>query len=46
MGKKIPCSRANNTKVNNPIRPKFELVPAFMLVLVTCEFDKDPIKGD
>ena len=37
---------ANNSKVNNPIRPKFKLVRAFMPVLVTCKFDKDPIKGD
>ena len=40
------CSRANNSKVNNPIWPKFELVRAFMPVLITCKFDKDPIKGD
>ena len=44
MGKNLR-SRANNSKVNNPIRPKFELVRAFMSVLVT-KFDKDPIKGD
>ena len=37
---------ANNSKVNNPIRPKFELVWAFMPFLITCKFDKDPIKGD
>ena len=35
-----------NSKVYNPIRPKFELGQAFMPVLVTCKFDKDPIKGD
>ena len=45
-GIKDRCSRANNSKVNNPIRPKFELVRAFMSVLITCKFDKDPIKGD
>ena len=45
-GVKNRCSRANNSKVNNPIRPKFELVRAFMPVLITCKFDKDPIKGD
>ena len=38
MGKKIQCSRANNSKVNNPIRPKFKLIRAFMPVLVTCMF--------
>ena len=34
------CSRANNSKVNNPI------VRAFMPVLITCKHDKDPVKGD
>ena len=32
--------------MNNSIRPNFELIWAFMPVLVTCKFDKDPIKGD
>ena len=45
-GKKFPCSRVNNSEVNNLIRPVFELVQAFMSVLFTCKFDKDPIKGD
>ena len=45
-GLKNLCSRANNSKVNNPIRPKFELVRAFMSVFFTCMFDKDPIKDD
>ena len=45
MGKK-PHSRANNSKVNDLIWPKFELVRAFMSVPVTCKFDKDPIKSD
>ena len=45
-GIKNRCSRANNSKVNDPIRLKFELVPAFTPVLITCKFDKDPIKGD
>ena len=36
----------NNSNVNNPIQPKFELIRAFMPLLVTCKFDKDPIKGD
>ena len=45
MGKN-PRSRANNSKVNNPNQPKFELFRAFMSVLVTCMFDKDPIKDD
>ena len=45
-GIKNRCSRANNSKVNNPIWPKFEFVRAFMPVLFTCKFDRDPIKGD
>ena len=45
MGK-MHRSRANKTKVNNPIRPKFELIRAFMPVLITCKFDKYLIKGD
>ena len=46
MGEKNPRLRVNNSKVNNPIQPKFELVRVFMPVLITCKFDKDPIKGD
>ena len=42
MGKN-PRSRANNSKLNNPIRPKFQPIWAFMSVLVTGKFDKDPI---
>ena len=40
MGKIIQRSRANNSKVNNPIRHKFELIRALMPVLVTYKFDK------
>ena len=29
MGKNIQCSRANNSKLNNLIRPKCELIPSF-----------------
>ena len=46
MGEKNPHSRANNTKVNNPIRPNFKLIRVFMPVVVTCKSDKDLIKGD
>ena len=45
IGKK-PHSGANNSKVNNPIRPKFGFIRAFMPVLVTSKFDKYLIKGD
>ena len=40
------CSRANNSLVKSPTRPKFKLIWDFMPVLATCKFDKDPIKGD
>ena len=39
-------SRANNSVVKSPTRPKSKLIRDFMPVLVTCKFDKDPIKGD
>ena len=45
-GKKFPCPRANNSKIDNPIRPNFEVIRAFMTVLVFRKFYKDPIKGD
>ena len=37
-------SRASNSKVSSLIRPKIKLVRAFMLVLVTSNFDDDSIK--
>ena len=37
-------SRASNSKVNTPIWPTYKLCRDFMLVLVTCKFDEDPIK--
>ena len=46
MGEKNQRSRAYNSKVNNPIRPKFEHIRAFMPFFVTCKFDKYLIKGD
>ena len=38
-GKKSVHKGENNSKVNNPIRPKSKLMQAFMPVLVTCKFD-------
>ena len=38
-------SRANNSVVKSPTRPKFELIQDFLPFLATCKFDKDPIKG-
>ena len=37
-------SRANNSAVKSPTWSKFELIRDFMPVLITCKFDKDPIK--
>ena len=39
-------SRTNNFVVKSLTWPKIELIGDFMPVLVTCKFDKDPIKGD
>ena len=36
-------SRAANSVVSDGIMPKFKLIQAFMVVLVTCK-NKDPIK--
>ena len=44
MWETIPHSMANNSKINNLLRPKFELFWAFISVLVTCKFNKYPIK--
>ena len=37
-------SRVSNSEVNGPIRPEFEFVREFMHVLVSSNFDEDPIK--
>ena len=39
-------SRANDSKVNSPIWPEFQLMQDFMAVLVTCKFEDDPIKSE
>ena len=38
-------SRAANSEVKGGIPPKFELIQAFIVVLVTCKNEKDPIKN-
>ena len=38
-------SRAANSIVCGPIRPNFELIQALMHVIVTCKYEKDPIKS-
>ena len=37
-------SKAANSVVRGRIRPSFELIPALMHVIVTCKYEKDPIK--
>ena len=37
-------SRAANSIVSGGIWPKFKLIQAFMHVLITCKYEKDPIK--
>ena len=39
-------SRAANSEVSGGILPKFELIQAFIVVLVTCENDEDQIKNE
>ena len=38
-------SRAANSAVGGPIRPKFEPLRALMHVIVTCKYEKEPIKN-
>ena len=37
------CSRAANSQVSSGIWPKFELIQAFMHVLITCKYQKNHI---
>ena len=39
------CSRAANSAVSGPIRPKFELIRALMHVIVTCKYEKERMKN-
>ena len=39
-------SRAANSEVSCGILPKFELIQAFIVVLVTCKNEEDPIKNE
>ena len=38
-------SRAANSVVRVRIRPNFELIQALMHIIVTCKYEKDPIKS-
>ena len=39
-------SRAANSEVSGGILPKFELIQAFIDVLITCKYEEDPIKNE
>ena len=39
-------SRATNSEVSSGILSKFELIQAFIVVLVTCKNEEDPIKNE
>ena len=38
--------KAHNSEVTDPILPEFELVRAFVPVVITSKFDEDPIKNE
>ena len=39
------CSRVANSIDKGQIRPEFELIQAFMEVIITCKYEKDQIKN-
>ena len=39
-------SRAANSKVSDGILPKFELIQAYIVVLVSCKNEEDPFKNE
>ena len=46
MGFFFRRSRAANSVVHGPIRPKFVIVQDIMVFLVTCKYEDDPIKNE
>ena len=44
--KSMGRSKTDNSVMNSPTRPKFELVQHLMFVLVTCKFYKGSIKHE
>ena len=38
--------RSRKANSEGGILPKFELIQAFMVVLVTCKYEEDPIKNE
>ena len=45
-GEIVHRSRPKNSKANSPIWSEIELARDFIAVLVTCKYDKDPIKNE
>ena len=45
MGIFFRLSRAANSAVGGPIKPKFELVLALMHVIIACKYEKDQMKN-
>ena len=45
MGFFFQRSRAANSEVRDRIWPNFELMQALMFVIITCKYNKDPIKN-
>ena len=41
----LRISRAANSAVGGPIKPKFELIRALMHVIITCKYEKDQMKN-
>ena len=39
-------SRAANSEISSGILPKFEFIQAFIVFLVTCKNEEDPIKNE
>ena len=46
MGIFFKRSRAANSEVRGRIGPNFKLVQDFMVVLLTCKNEEDPIKNE
>ena len=40
------CLRAANSVVRNRIWPNFKLIQGLMYVIITCKYEKDPIKNN
>ena len=45
-GQFFRCLRAANSVVCGQIWPNFKLIEALMYVIITCKYEKDPIKNN